>query len=495
MVSHFLLSILVARALGPELQGEAAFVNLLAGILPSLAGAGIGQVFLRNLSQFVVLGKHRLALRLMKSFMSAQVLLTVLFATAVVVVVRAQVTPQNQTWTLLGALTLVPGLLMVLPTTAHQALQMYSLNIVPSLLSLGVHFFGTLAVLHWKGGLTGLFGVLLVSRTLDCLLRYVSFVRFGLPEFTGPAAGQPDPDSEYQELRPGLVRFALQAAGLQAIYVVVWDRIEVLFLGNWKAKAETGYYTVPFQLVSMLLRVPEILTGPATVNMLGRIAESPAAAGQMMASILRYGLVVGVPIYFGVAAVAEPAIRLTVGDNYLPAIAPLTIAAALGVIRPLTSPLQQLCVGRDHQGFLIRWMIFVSVLNIGLDAALIWPLGAIGAAVANGVAQGVATVGIWVYACRRLDVPFPLGAYLRVLAAGLGMLACVVPIVRSLPPLAGAALGIPVGAAAYVVLIRWTRSLRPEDEPRFRALAARLPTRLRGVFDLTLKLVIPRPKA
>jgi O-antigen/teichoic acid export membrane protein len=145
----------------------------------------------------------------------------------------------------------------------------------------------------------------------------------------------------------------------------------------------------------------------------------------------------------------------------------------------------------EAQGFMVRWLFCAAVLNLLLDWFLIPPYGAIGAAIANGIAQSVAVGGVWAKGTAALRIKLPTRFLRRVTVSAALMSAIVLPIGALLPGLPALLVGVPTGVVAFGLMIRLFKCLETEDLARFRELSRRLPSRLWPTIDMVLRLLMP----
>ena len=59
------------------------------------------------------------------------------------------------------------------------------------------------------------------------------------------------------------------------------------------------------------------------------------------------------------------------------------------------------------------------------------------------------------------------------------------------PPLLGIVLGVPLGVAIFVVLMRTLRCLDSVDRERLRTIASLLPARIRGLYRTIVDIIVP----
>jgi small-conductance mechanosensitive channel len=106
---------------------------------------------------------------------------------------------------------------------------------------------------------------------------------------------------------------------------------------------------------------------------------------------------------------------------------------------------------------------------------------ALGAAIANGLAQTLAVTGIWMRAVRAFKLKLDISALVRIVVAGIAMLLCVVPVSLAFRPAISTVFGIITGVVVFLVASRVLRVLPKDDRNRLLQLQQRLPSAIRRV--------------
>jgi O-antigen/teichoic acid export membrane protein len=211
----------------------------------------------------------------------------------------------------------------------------------------------------------------------------------------------------------------------------------------------------------------------------------------MLDTMVRYIALIAIPATLGMAVLSAPLITALYGSKYLPAIPVLFIVALFGSARALMAPLEQYLQAADRQDLLVRAMVLTSIVNVVLAVLLIPAGGAIGAALSNGLSQTLGALACWLLTLRVFPLKISWPRVGRILVASLGMAAAVWPLTTALPSWASLAVGAPLGAAVYLLLLRWTGSLDREDSNRLSAIGSKLPSRFVPLYQRLLMSLIP----
>jgi O-antigen/teichoic acid export membrane protein len=286
--------------------------------------------------------------------------------------------------------------------------------------------------------------------------------------------------------------FSGESMVLMILQLVVWDRSDVIFLKMLNADLrQITFFTIAFNLTERALTFPQTFGHAVGATVMAQYGRDASALRQMTGLAAKYMFMFAAPLLLGLAALSGPAIQVLYGQEYLPAIPVLALAALYAIPKPLLMPAQRLLQAGEKQKFLVAWTAGCGVVNIVLDILLIPNWGAAGAALANGAAQTLAVLGVWTYASRVFNVHIPfrhLGAFAF---AGFIMAAVVYSTTIVFQPLTALIVGPAAGALVYAVLLRLTRSFDSDDGYRLLAMERAVPAQLRGAYRRVVQFLIP----
>ena len=177
-----------------------------------------------------------------------------------------------------------------------------------------------------------------------------------------------------------LFSFSIWLTLCEAINSINWN-FDQLLVGKFIGKATLGYYAVGNNLAVMPTREATApLTGtlfPAFSNLAHDPVRLAAAYRRAQAMVTAIALPAGV----GMALIADPLVRLTMGERWLPAVFVIRILAAAFAVQSLSSLAQplamaagrtQLLFKRDLQGFLYRVPLVIVGLYFGGFAGVLY---------------------------------------------------------------------------------------------------------------------------
>jgi O-antigen/teichoic acid export membrane protein len=477
-------SVIVARALGPTKMGHYNYVIWVGQMLRLVADLGLPFAVRRYASEERGRGNQVTVATIAATAERLQRTLAFFSAVAALGFVFTAVAPEQRIYAGIVMLSVAPSLLTGVPASVLWATGKLGVSVRASLAGTVLNFFLTVAALACGLELLGLALALLVGRLVDVALRFRAYWQV-LAELPEPEARLPS------DLRQRMFTFCWQQTLLLAMEVVIWNRSELFVLERYAPIREVAFFSLMFNLVQFPLFLPYIMAGAVSATMMVRQGQAPQTVGPMASASLWLVFLVALPAALGLAAVAEPLVRVMFGDQYLPAIPVLELLALFGVARALSYPVLAVLSITEHQGFVVRWSLVMVALNVAL--ALWWiPLfGAVGAACVKGAVQFASLVGLWIYAARVNGLRLALARAVRVFGAAAAMALCVHSFASVVPPVVGLLVGIPLGVVLLAVMLRLTGALDSTDAERLVSLGQRLPGAVRGKYVSLLRALVP----
>jgi O-antigen/teichoic acid export membrane protein len=275
--------------------------------------------------------------------------------------------------------------------------------------------------------------------------------------------------------------------------IVLWDRSEVFFIRRYCTTAEVAFYSLGFGLVRQVQALLQPFLYPVTSNMLVEYGRGVEGTTRMARIGLRYCLILALPLVWGLSAVGAPAIVLIYGAAYAPAASVLTAVAFFGAAQALVTPVHQALLAAERQQLLTKWVFAAAAANVSLDLLLIPRYGAMGAALANGVAQAAAFLSLLLYARGAIGLRLTVAEIGRPLLSAAVMAALAAAISRCGPPIVAVPAAILAGALVYALMLRVTRALDRQDRARLSEVGRMLPSPLRAVFEAVVSAVTHDP--
>lgn len=470
VLTAFFTSIAVARAIGPERLGYYSYINWLTNIAGAMGTLGIPVTTRKYMAEYLGGGRGGLARAVFSHTIRLQAWLSAALTAAGIALVLIAVPEQHRLVSGLLVLAMPLRMMILIPSHANAAAENMAGN-VPGALAGNLAYalmVGLSLVLGW--GLVGVAAGTLLSMGVELALK-LAYVRGWvrkLPVEQFPA-----------ELSRRLLVFSGQGTVLLALNILVWGRSDIILLKALNSDIrQVTFFSLAVSLTDKLLLIPQVFSQAMGASLMAQYGRDRSKLPQMSGVAFRYVFLCALPLLVGLAAVSGPAVRVLYGTEYLPMIPVLAVAGPLAVPKALRLLARQLMQAAERQGFLIAWVALCGVFNVLLDLLLIPRYGALGAAIANGTAQTLATAGIWVRARRLFKLEFGYRVLLKALAAAGGMSLAASVSGSWLGGVAGLVAGIVSGGIVFLALIRGTGTLGAEDRKRLLVVGRELP----GVF-------------
>ena len=478
-------SVLVARVMGPTYLGAYAYVVWISQMAIAVGSLGVPTAVSRYLPEALAKRQADVAWAIVRDALRLQVVTTVVIVLVGLMLVAAFTNPEERVFASLAVLSIFPAGVLGIATAIHSSFEDVGSNVIPSIAGSLVNVGIVIATLLLRWDLPGLASALLFGRLADAGLRWYLVARNGpghLRErgitLDGLSRGRPVP----ADLRKELVTFCVQSSVLLALDLAVWNRSEMFFLKRWCKIQEVAYFSLAFSLGLMPGHLAQPFINAAATSLFAEQGKGEAWLQRFAGVMWRYTALLVWPAALGLAAVGGPLVRILYGPRYAAAIPAVVIAAVLsGLPRLVASPTRLVTV-LGGQGRLVSWGIASAVLGLALDVVLVRPFCATGGAVANGVAQTVATLGVCLIAVRGYGFTIDWRFNARVCAAAAAMALAVAVFASKAPDVIALGIGPILGVVLYALAVRAFKVLDATDAERLGTLERALPLSARRPY-------------
>lgn len=285
----------------------------------------------------------------------------------------------------------------------------------------------------------------------------------------------------------GMLRTELGFAGailLGHVLAYALKTVDYWVVGRALGGALLGIYYIAFQLPSIVRLRMSAVSRQVLFPVFVQEQEDPEQTGRMYRTAMRLQIGVGIPAMVGMAALAEPIIRLFFGTQWLQGVDPMRWLALAAVFEIITSPAGSIAIAH---GRMRPYLASLATRLVLMAAVLVVVAVAGGGMEAIAVAMLVQSAGgavlTQVMLARPLGLPAtcvlaPLGLAVIPAAAMYGALHLLLSGAGDLPGPVLLALAVPAGAVVYVLVMlvvsrRELDFLRGEVRAFVRALSSR----------------------
>ena len=466
---------IAARGLGPDRMGTYGILLFAQQIAVLLASAGWAAAATRYMAAAHAAGDTAAVDATFRTTIGKAARGSILFGSLILAAALAAGEPWRSAAGPLAIGIPAQALFAVL-TAACQALGRFRDTAAASTLAAPVLVAGAWWVMSAGLGVPGLLAVLALSFGLQAGLMAAalrgrrarpispsgdsSSERLGPPASSRPHEATPESQSQTS---PDLAGYARACLTMSMLDAVVWQRSELFFLGYFSPAAAAGQYHIAHGLAGTAMKsVPGALIPLLVPAMAG--ARTSAELADTYRSATRWMAILAIPVATGVCLVAGPLVRLLCGPGY-DAVAPLLAGLAVcnAAVMVLGYPASSVLYAAGGEQVIAKVGVAVAALNIVLALALIPPHGAIGAVLANAIAQ-LASLGPGMHlAFARMPGRPALRDLLLPLAASGLMIPPVWAALHALPPLPGLIAAIASGAATYALSLVLLGGVRTQE--------------------------------
>jgi O-antigen/teichoic acid export membrane protein len=246
---------------------------------------------------------------------------------------------------------------------------------------------------------------------------------------------------------PALLRASLPF-GMIGFALGLSYKFDSVLLNVFRGDLETGYYNAAYNLVFSTVMLSNVINTSLYPSLARRAVGAPHELPAIYERVLRYLLVLALPIALGTWVLADQIVPFLFRAQYLPAVAALRIVIWVVPLMFASEFLGYVIVIAGNERRVARALIVSTALNIVVNLILVPRFGFRAAAVMT-VATEAVLVGQYLWLLRGLVGQFSWRSLLaRPLLAAVGM-GAVVALPLGLPLL----LNVGLGALAYAVLL------------------------------------------
>jgi O-antigen/teichoic acid export membrane protein len=392
-----ILSIMLARSLGPEGLGIYSYVIAIVGFAVLIAQFGFPHLTVREVAKLEEKGRFRLLGRYLRYTTLVIAGMSVLLATILFWAAPILMTgdPSNR-WTLVAALPLIA--LLALTAQAASVLRGKGL-ITQSLVGQAIYRPGLFALFLATALVAGvsltatsavlLYGLASLLVLIEIWMRLSGRLGHAGRPLRVPAA----------RLKSWMVS-GLMLSGATVAYVIN-TKFDIIAIGLLMTKADVGLYAVGVQVsqagVAMLLVTANIIMPAISrLSTAGKDAEIEALCRQ---SAMLSGFVAFVALLI-LLVIGDWVIALAYGQEFVAAWTVLIVLISGQLGKSLLGPADAVLVMRGKEKITMVVAFFASAANIALNFALIPHFGLLGAASATALTTAGWNFVLWLFVLR-----------------------------------------------------------------------------------------------
>lgn len=268
----------------------------------------------------------------------------------------------------------------------------------------------------------------------------------------------------FEPLKPAFAFF------LAAIFVKVYSYVDSFILNQLMGEAAVGVYAVAYKLTYAFQFLPLAFVA-ALYPAMSEVAGNAQELRHKLKSAFWYLALIGVPIVFGIWAIAPDLVTLVYSDEFIDSVLPLQVLIFVLLFIFLDFPIGSLLNSNDRQMTKTVIGAATMVLNIVLNLALIPVFGIVGASIAALGSFAFMLAVDWTV--MQKTAPFAVSELMKtiwsIFLAGLVMGLCVYLLAPFMPVI----LRIIVGGVIYPVMLVIFGAVRKKEIDQLRLMIGR----------------------
>lgn len=254
--------------------------------------------------------------------------------------------------------------------------------------------------------------------------------------------------------------------------MLIWTRVEYIFIGFYCDNLQIGYYTIGLSLASLMNQLSMQLSGEI-VPFLGRhhddddhdeIKKIYQSMSRMMALLM-------FPLCLGGAAITPELVSTLFGAAFVPATRVSELLVAMSAVSALATVPASLIASRERTDVFV-WATPLAGFLMVTGLAVTVPFGeGLAAAAVRSVVHGLWFVGLTFFVWRTFRIALPIASLTRILISAAACAVAARLTIVSVPGPLGIVAAIGVGAIVYLLSLRLTRAFADLDRDDFAAMA------------------------
>jgi len=485
IVTGWIVSVVVARHLGPERYGIFCLVLWLSGTILWIIGLG----FITALTKFTAQYKNdgsSLQRALFRYTLFIEIVLTLVITTVCLVFHRVIAdyffSDSESVYFFLAICGLIPGMLTSVFSATIEGMEKFEYFTYASLILTPFSIAAKIFVVLQGYGITGLLVVMFIFSFLNTLFYVYVLVRQKV------VSTEKTPKLS-AEIKKKFHRYGISVGAIQLIDKVVWDKSENFFLGRFSTAEQIGYFNLGFNLAQRFMSIiPHTFWKVLFPSMAGFSHQNKhKKIKQVFFLSSRYIAFFSFPIGAMGILLSYHLIKYLYGVEYIPAKISLQIIFFASMISSLSKPGSAILYGSNRQGFILRYGIVLGVINIGLNIVLIPAYGALGAAISYGFISLAGSIGGLIYTCNKAKLPYPFISIAKIAFSTIIMSLCVEMVLLRSGSLLAVVFSLFFGFSVYVISSITLARFQREDFVVFNSIIQAFPAplnrRMKKVLD------------
>lgn len=282
-----------------------------------------------------------------------------------------------------------------------------------------------------------------------------------------------------------LIKFAVPVAITALSEMAIYD-VGTLVIGVIMLSTDVGYYNA----ADPISRIPLVISLSVSTVLLPATAEAYALKNQKMlqeyvVDCLRYSILTVLPLCVLISVFSTPIITLLFGSVYISGsgvLSVLVIGMSFYSVYMICSSILQ---GIGHPRLPMYILLVGTVVNVILNAVLVYDLGIIGAAIGTTITTCILMIVIMYFVIKNTRISIPWTNIFMILLANIILMIVSLIIPKTI---IGSIIGLIIGGAIYIIALIRLKVFTKRDINFFTAYLNKIPF-LRGQTKKIVKYI------
>ncbi len=396
------ISILIARSLGPELYGVYSYLIWLALLLVILANAGINTGAIKFFSEVRAKDEHYLLKPLYGYFRRIQLIkaAVVVLVTSLVLLLYPELIVDKE----YSALAFVVVFAVVLKSYHMFRVGVYKgmerfdylaftvMIVSPANLAL-------VLVAHFSHSeLSTFVNIYFIVSFFYWLISYYYSAQLNKNEF------EKVKQKQYSDLPLGRINHHLKVVSINSVIgFIVVGQSELFFLKHFANNEVIGFFNIGYVLAgAAMMLVPGVYSSVLLPIIARSVADPKGTPDKTVKQSTRYIYILSILVAFPLAVFAEDVVTILYGDGFDQAAWVFRIFILVAVIKNFRESINAYLMSSDRQSFLLKVTLWGLVASLLLDFVLIKEFSLIGAVVAYCIVNISITLFLMIHTYNKL---------------------------------------------------------------------------------------------
>ncbi|MCX7727347.1 MAG: oligosaccharide flippase family protein, partial [Chitinispirillaceae bacterium] len=337
-IISWLISIWIARKLGPERYGIFSFVLWLGSTFSWVIGMGLIQAVTRYTAEYEGLNKREYVVFLLRYVSKIEIWLS-LITCVIVILARKYIadfffSPSESLYITIMAIGILPGSLTAVLSASIEGLQKFKYITLAALIISPLSCIVKIVIILLNKGIGELLGATVFFSFVNFVFYIIALKKERLPisKIISP--------EEMKSIKKSLFSYNKNLFPVLLTDKIVWDKSENFFLGRFCQSMEIAYYNIGYNMAQRILStLPDIfwrILFPAMSSMCG--SGDNVKAFRLFSMSTKYLALVTFPIGISGIILAPELIFYLYGPEFKGAITVLRIIFFSFTIASISSP-------------------------------------------------------------------------------------------------------------------------------------------------------------